>query len=58
MPKEVTWDWEPSVGEAKDVRDTKMLDVVARETRDEGPNKIEEDRTASSKPKGPFGMHK
>lgn len=52
------WDTDPNMQAAKDVRDTKMLDADARETRDEGPGDLKQQRESGGKPKGPFGMHK
>ena len=52
------WDTEPNMQAAKDVRDTKMLEPDARETRDEGPNSLKQYKESGGKPKGPFGMHK
>lgn len=58
MTSNFDWDTMPDMNSAKDVRDTKMLDANARETRDEGPNELKQQRESGGKPKGPFGMHK
>lgn len=55
--KSFDWDTEPNMMAAKDVRDTAMLDADARETRDEGPNVIKQQRDGGGRPSGPYGTH-